>query len=199
MAPKPKEVSVELLEERIRRDGVVKAGGVLKVDAFLNHQMDIELFSPRWPRNGSGCSRTSPSTRSSPSRPRASASPPWWRTISGIARGVREEDPVHQLGRHHVFHAHPVLHPQPHLRRHRLHALPRADDHVLIIDDFLANGAPARAAPDLRAPGPPWRASALPSRLPARWRRAARGGLRSAIPRHRQAMDPTTGAIEFRS
>lgn len=46
MAPKPKEVSVELLEERIRRDGVVKAGGVLKVDAFLNHQMDIELFSP---------------------------------------------------------------------------------------------------------------------------------------------------------
>lgn len=34
MAPKPKEVSVELLEERIRRDGVVKAGGVLKVDAF---------------------------------------------------------------------------------------------------------------------------------------------------------------------
>ena len=41
MAPKPKEVSVELLEERIRRDGVVKAGGVLKVDAFLNHQMDI--------------------------------------------------------------------------------------------------------------------------------------------------------------
>lgn len=36
---------MELLEERIRRDGVVKAGGVLKVDAFLNHQMDIELFS----------------------------------------------------------------------------------------------------------------------------------------------------------
>nr|WP_264468824.1 MULTISPECIES: xanthine phosphoribosyltransferase [Adlercreutzia] len=34
-----------MLEERIRRDGVVKAGGVLKVDAFLNHQMDIELFS----------------------------------------------------------------------------------------------------------------------------------------------------------
>ena len=36
---------MELLEERIRRDGVVKPGGVLKVDAFLNHQMDIELFS----------------------------------------------------------------------------------------------------------------------------------------------------------
>ncbi len=32
------------LEDRIVRDGVVKAGGVLKVDAFLNHQCDVELF-----------------------------------------------------------------------------------------------------------------------------------------------------------
>ena len=35
---------MKLLEERIQKDGVVKAGGVLKVDSFLNHQMDIELF-----------------------------------------------------------------------------------------------------------------------------------------------------------
>lgn len=33
-----------LLEERIQKEGVVKAGNVLKVDSFLNHQMDIELF-----------------------------------------------------------------------------------------------------------------------------------------------------------
>ena len=33
------------LEERILRDGVVKAGNVLKVDSFLNHQMDIELMN----------------------------------------------------------------------------------------------------------------------------------------------------------
>lgn len=32
------------LEERIRRDGIIKDGGVLKVDAFLNHQCDVELF-----------------------------------------------------------------------------------------------------------------------------------------------------------
>ena len=32
------------LEERIQKDGVVKEGNVLKVDSFLNHQMDIELF-----------------------------------------------------------------------------------------------------------------------------------------------------------
>lgn len=36
---------MELLEERIRRDGVVKSEGVLKVDCFLNHQMDINLFN----------------------------------------------------------------------------------------------------------------------------------------------------------
>ena len=35
---------MKLLEERIQKDGVVKAGGVLKVDSFLNHQMDVELF-----------------------------------------------------------------------------------------------------------------------------------------------------------
>lgn len=36
---------MKLLEERIRKDGIVKAGGVLKVDSFLNHQMDVALFS----------------------------------------------------------------------------------------------------------------------------------------------------------
>lgn len=35
---------MRLLEERIQRDGTVKSKDVLKVDAFLNHQMDVELF-----------------------------------------------------------------------------------------------------------------------------------------------------------
>ena len=33
------------LEERILKDGVVKEGNVLKVDSFLNHQMDVELMN----------------------------------------------------------------------------------------------------------------------------------------------------------
>ena len=33
------------LEERILKEGVVKEGNILKVDGFLNHQMDIELFN----------------------------------------------------------------------------------------------------------------------------------------------------------
>ena len=36
---------MKLLEERIRKDGTVKAGNVLKVDSFPNHQMDIDLFN----------------------------------------------------------------------------------------------------------------------------------------------------------
>jgi xanthine phosphoribosyltransferase len=36
---------MELLKERIRRDGIIKEGNVLKVDSFLNHRMDIELIN----------------------------------------------------------------------------------------------------------------------------------------------------------
>lgn len=35
---------MNFLEERIIKDGIVKEGNVLKVDSFLNHQMDIELL-----------------------------------------------------------------------------------------------------------------------------------------------------------
>ena len=35
---------MELLKERIRKDGKVKDGNVLKVDSFLNHQIDVKLL-----------------------------------------------------------------------------------------------------------------------------------------------------------
>ena len=35
---------MQLLKDRIRKDGKIKGGNVLKVDSFLNHQMDIKLF-----------------------------------------------------------------------------------------------------------------------------------------------------------
>ena len=38
------ELQLNFLEERIVKDGIVKEGNVLKVDSFLNHQMDIALF-----------------------------------------------------------------------------------------------------------------------------------------------------------
>lgn len=36
---------MKLLEDRIRRDGVVREGDILKVDSFLNHQMDVVFFT----------------------------------------------------------------------------------------------------------------------------------------------------------
>lgn len=36
---------MQMLIDRIRRDGIVKPGNVLKVDSFLNHQMDIDLLN----------------------------------------------------------------------------------------------------------------------------------------------------------
>ena len=49
---------MKLLEERIRRDGVIREGNVLKVDRFLNHQMDVRLFMEfgrEWARLYEGC------------------------------------------------------------------------------------------------------------------------------------------------
>lgn len=49
---------MKLLEERIQRDGIVKEGNVLKVDSFLNHQMDIDLFNEmgkEWARLFADC------------------------------------------------------------------------------------------------------------------------------------------------
>lgn len=48
---------MNFLEERILKDGIVKEGNVLKVDSFLNHQMDIALFEEmgkEWKRRFEG-------------------------------------------------------------------------------------------------------------------------------------------------
>ena len=48
---------MNFLEERIMKDGVVKEGNILKVDSFLNHQLDVELFDQmgaEWARRFEG-------------------------------------------------------------------------------------------------------------------------------------------------
>ena len=52
---------MELLKQRILKDGHVKAGNVLKVDNFLNHQMDVALFAEigkEFKRRVAGCGVT---------------------------------------------------------------------------------------------------------------------------------------------
>ncbi len=49
---------MELLKQRIRQDGTVKGDDVLKVDSFLNHQMDVALFAEigrEFQRRFAGC------------------------------------------------------------------------------------------------------------------------------------------------
>ena len=42
---------MQLLKDRILTDGVVKEGNILKVDSFLNHQMDIDLITVQSPKS----------------------------------------------------------------------------------------------------------------------------------------------------
>jgi adenine/guanine phosphoribosyltransferase-like PRPP-binding protein len=61
---------MEALHQKIREEGIVLSDQVLKVDAFLNHQIDpalMKLIGDEFAR----CSRTRASPRSSPSKPRA--------------------------------------------------------------------------------------------------------------------------------
>lgn len=49
---------MKILEDRIRKDGIVKPGNVLKVDSFLNHRMDVGLFremGKEWKRLFADC------------------------------------------------------------------------------------------------------------------------------------------------
>ncbi len=38
-------LTMKLLEEKIVNDGVIKSGNVLKVDSFLNHQIDVPFVA----------------------------------------------------------------------------------------------------------------------------------------------------------
>lgn len=148
MAPKPKEVSVELLEERIRRDGVVKAGGVLKVDAFLNHQMDIELFSQmaeEWKRLFAGKPINKILT--------IEASGIGIAIIAGLHFGVpvvfAKKSRSSNISDD-VYHT--VIHSYTHNNDNNVivsREYLSPEDHLLIIDDFLANGCAMEGLIDL--------------------------------------------------
>ena len=130
---------MNFLEERIIKDGVVKPGNVLKVDSFLNHQMDIELldqlgaeFKRRFENKpitkiltieASGIAIACMAARYF-SVPVVFAKKTKSINISGDVYVAEVESFTHKC-------TNQVLVSKSFLR---------ADDHVLIIDDFLANG-----------------------------------------------------------
>lgn len=130
---------MKLLKDRIRRDGKVRGGNVLKVDSFLNHQMDIGLFEEigkEFKRRFADCSITKILTIESSGIgiaciaaqsfgvPVVFAKKNTTKNIDGAVYSAQIESFTH--GRiYNVIVAREFLSP---------------DDNVLIIDDFLANG-----------------------------------------------------------
>lgn len=130
---------MKLLEERIRKDGTVKAGNVLKVDSFLNHQMDIDLFNEmgkEWARLFAGCPINKILTVEASGIgiacvaaqhfhvPVVFAKKTQSLNIDGEVYSTKIESFTHKRV-YDVIVSKKFLHP---------------DDHILIIDDFLANG-----------------------------------------------------------
>ena len=130
---------MKLLEERIRKDGTVKAGNVLKVDSFLNHQMDIDLFNEmgkEWARlfadrmitkiltveaSGIGIACVAAQHFHVPG---VFAKKSQSVNIDGEVYSTKIESFTHKRV-YDVIVSKKFLHPE---------------DHILIIDDFLANG-----------------------------------------------------------
>lgn len=127
------------LEERILKDGVVKEGNVLKVDSFLNHQMDIELFDEmgkEWKRRFEGKNINKILT--------IEASGIGIACMAARHFGVpvvfaKKSKSVNLEGEMYVAEVESFTHKcknQVIVAQKFLNE----DDHVLIIDDFLANG-----------------------------------------------------------
>lgn len=130
---------MNFLEERIQRDGIVKEGNVLKVDSFLNHQMDIELFKKmgeEWKRRFADAPINKILTIEASGigiacivseyfhAPVVFAKKSKSINIEGDMYIAEVESFTHQC-RNQVIVSKKFLNPE---------------DHVLIIDDFLANG-----------------------------------------------------------
>ena len=139
---------MELLKQRIRRDGVVKGNDVLKVDGFLNHQMDVALFEEigrEFLRRFEGCGVNkiltieasgigiACITAQSFHCPVVFAKKSQTKNIAGQVYATKVESFTH--GR-----VYDVIVSQQYLG---------PEDTVLIIDDFLANGAALEGLIDL--------------------------------------------------
>ena len=141
---------MKLLEERIQKDGTVKAGNVLKVDSFLNHQMDIDLFNEmgkEWARLFAGCPITKILTVEASGIgiacvaaqhfhvPVVFAKKTQSLNIDGEVYSTKIESFTHKRV-YDVIVSKKFIQPE---------------DHILIIDDFLANGCALEGLLDIVA------------------------------------------------
>ena len=139
---------MELLEERIRRDGTVREGNILKVDNFLNHQLDIDLLEAlgaEFARLFEGVPVTKILTIEASGIAIASITARYFHVPVLFAKKTQS---VNLDGTLYATKVESFTHK----RTYDVIVSSRfltADDHVLIIDDFLANGCAALGLIDL--------------------------------------------------
>ena len=137
------------LEERIQSEGTVKAGNVLKVDAFLNHQCDVRLFDrmgSAWAAHFAGKHSTKILTIEASGIGIACVAAQHFGNVPVVFAkkaqsinldGDQYTTTVYSFTKQKEF---PVIVAKKYLN---------AGDHVLLIDDFLANGKALRGLIDL--------------------------------------------------
>ncbi|MCR5429896.1 MAG: xanthine phosphoribosyltransferase [Eubacterium sp.] len=130
---------MKLLEERIRKDGTVREGNVLKVDNFLNHQMDINLYKEmgqEWKRLFADKPINKILTIEASGIGMACVAAQYFNVpvvFAKKAQSINIEGEVYQT----------KIESFTHKRVYDVIVSKKfigPDDHVLIIDDFLANG-----------------------------------------------------------
>lgn len=127
------------IEERILKDGIVKEGNVLKVDSFLNHQMDIKLFremGAEWKKRFEGKNINKILT--------IEASGIGIACVAAMEFGVpvvfaKKAKSINLEGEMYTAEVESFTHKNKNQVIVSKKFLSQ-DDHVLIIDDFLANG-----------------------------------------------------------
>ncbi len=130
---------MNFLEERILKDGIVKPGNVLKVDSFLNHQMDIALMDQmgeEFHRRFAGEQVTKVLTIESSGIAIACSVARCFGVPVVFAKKAKS---INLDGEMYVAEVESFTHKNVNnviVSKKFLNA----DDHVLIIDDFLANG-----------------------------------------------------------
>ncbi|MBD5550186.1 MAG: xanthine phosphoribosyltransferase [Lachnospiraceae bacterium] len=130
---------MNFLEERIQKDGIVKEGNVLKVDAFLNHQMDVRLFrqmGEEWKRRFEGTYINKILTIEASGIGIACVASEYFDVPVVFAKKLKS---INIDGEMYVAEVESFTHKcknQVIVSKKFL----SPDDHVLIIDDFLANG-----------------------------------------------------------
>ena len=139
---------MNFLEERIQRDGIVKEGNVLKVDSFLNHQMDIDLFKQmgeEWKRRFADADINKILTIEASGIGIASVAAMFFQVPVVFAKktsGSNMDKDVYFTQIYSYTHSktNDVVVSKKYLNK---------NDHVLIIDDFLANGCALEGLMDI--------------------------------------------------